>query len=276
MGKLWYLSPSDQTGNTGINGYGTEEAQMNALLDAITPHLARCGVRYHRASRDLGIDYRPAESDALGADYYLALHSNAGGGGAAYGPIAFYYAAGKELAEELIWQLQKTGQKSNRYQSVVQNRNLYETRTMKAASCLLEVDFHDSAEGVNFIIGRRADAARAIAMAICAIDGTAWVDEDPFREQMRTHLVKLGETLSAIAREYGTNYQHLADLNGIPDPNLIHVGQVLKIDGKKSLDDLALEVYRGEWGNGQERKDRLTEAGYDYDAVQDRVNTLYG
>lgn len=65
MGKLWYLSPSDQTGNTGINGYGTEEAQMNALLDAITPHLARCGVRYHRASRDLGIDYRPAESLSL-------------------------------------------------------------------------------------------------------------------------------------------------------------------------------------------------------------------
>lgn len=30
---------------------------------------------------------------------------------------------------------------------------------MKAASCLLEVDFHDSAEGVNFIVGRRADAA---------------------------------------------------------------------------------------------------------------------
>lgn len=65
MGKLWYLSPSDQTGNTGINGYGTEEAQMNALLDAITPHLARCGVRYHRASRDLGIDYRALRSPTL-------------------------------------------------------------------------------------------------------------------------------------------------------------------------------------------------------------------
>lgn len=159
MGKLWYLEPVGPDGQHRHQRLCTEEAQMNALLDAITPHLARCGVRYHRASRDLGIDYRPAESDALGADYYLALHSNAGGGGAAYGPIAFYYAAGKELAEELIWQLQKTGQKSNRYQSVVQNRNLIETRSMKAASCLLEVDFHDSAEGVNFIVGRRADAA---------------------------------------------------------------------------------------------------------------------
>lgn len=293
MGKLWYLSPSDQTDNTGINGYGTEEAQMNALLDAITPHLDRCGVRYHRASRDLGIDYRPAESDALGADYYLALHSNAGGGGAAYGPIAFYYAAGKELAEELIWQLQKTGQKSNRYQSVVRNQNLYETRMMKATSCLLEVDFHDSAEGVNFIVNRRADAAKAIAKAICKIDGTAWVEESaapvepevpdsqPEAPSETVYVVKYGDTLSGIAKEYGTTYQDLAAYNGIANPNLIHVGDKIRIPGTaetpaKSIEDLAREVIRGEWGNGAERRERLTKAGYDYEAVQTRVNTLLG
>lgn len=266
---------------------------MNALVDAVTPHLDRCGVRYHRASRDLGIDYRPAESDRLGADYYLALHSNAGGGGAAYGPIAFYYAAGKELAEELVAQLRATGQKSNRYQSVVQNQNLYETRMMKATSCLLEVDFHDSAEGVNFIVGRRADAAKAIAKAICKIDGTAWVDETvkptepevpdmpPEAPSETVYVVKYGDTLSGIAREYGTTYQALAAYNGIANPNLIHVGDKIRIPGTtetpaKSIEDLAREVIRGEWGNGQERVDRLTAAGYDYDAIQARVNTLLG
>ena len=293
MKNLWYLSPSDQTDNTGINGYGTEEAQMNALLDVITPHLDRCGVRYHRASRDLGIDYRPAESDRLGADYYLALHSNAGGGGAAYGPIAFYYAAGKELAEELVAQLRATGQKSNRYQSVVQNQNLYETRMMKATSCLLEVDFHDSAEGVNFIVGRRADAARAVAKAICKIDGTAWVEESaapvepevpdmpPEAPSETVYVVKYGDTLSGIASEYGTTYQALAAYNGIANPNIIHVGDKIRIPGTaeapaKSIEDLAREVIRGEWGNGAERRERLTAAGYDYDAVQTRVNTLLG
>lgn len=179
MGKLWYLSPSDQTDNTGVNGYGTEEEQMNALVDAVAENLKRCGVRYHRASRDLGIDYRPAECDRMGADYYLALHSNAGGGGAAYGPIAFYYAAGEALAKELVSQLLALGQKNNRWQNVVQNKNLFETRMMKATSCLLEVDFHDSAEGVAFISGRRAEVAAAIAKAICKIDGTAWVEETP-------------------------------------------------------------------------------------------------
>lgn len=46
---------------------------------------------------------------------------------------------------------------------------------------------------------------------------------------------------------------------------------------KKTVDELAREVIAGEWGNGQDRKERLTSAGYDYDAVQDRVNEiLYG
>lgn len=42
----------------------------------------------------------------------------------------------------------------------------------------------------------------------------------------------------------------------------------------KSIDTLAREVIRGDWGNGQDRKDRLTKAGYDYSAVQKRVNEL--
>lgn len=43
---------------------------------------------------------------------------------------------------------------------------------------------------------------------------------------------------------------------------------------KKSVEELANEVIRGEWGSGEERKKRLNEAGYDYRAVQDKVNEL--
>ena len=42
----------------------------------------------------------------------------------------------------------------------------------------------------------------------------------------------------------------------------------------KTVDELAREVIRGNWGNGTERKNRLTAAGYDYNAVQKRVNEL--
>lgn len=42
----------------------------------------------------------------------------------------------------------------------------------------------------------------------------------------------------------------------------------------KSVDELAKEVIDGKWGNNPERKKALTEAGYDYDAVQKRVNEI--
>lgn len=48
-------------------------------------------------------------------------------------------------------------------------------------------------------------------------------------KQTITYTVKSGDTLSRIADMYGTSYQHIADINGIKDPNIIYVGQVLKI-----------------------------------------------
>ena len=43
------------------------------------------------------------------------------------------------------------------------------------------------------------------------------------------HTVQKGETLSSIAKKYGTTYQKIAQHNGIANPNLIRVGQKIKI-----------------------------------------------
>jgi GH25 family lysozyme M1 (1,4-beta-N-acetylmuramidase) len=45
---------------------------------------------------------------------------------------------------------------------------------------------------------------------------------------------------------------------------------------KKSVDEIASEVIAGKWGNGSDRKNRLTAAGYDYSAVQAKVNEKLG
>ena len=47
-------------------------------------------------------------------------------------------------------------------------------------------------------------------------------------------------------------------------------------DAKKSNEEIAREVIAGKWGNGADRKKRLTDAGYDYDAVQKVVNQKMG
>lgn len=41
-----------------------------------------------------------------------------------------------------------------------------------------------------------------------------------------------------------------------------------------NLEAIAREVIDGKWGNGRARKEKLTEAGYDYSAVQMIVNRL--
>ncbi|MCW5879659.1 MAG: LysM peptidoglycan-binding domain-containing protein [Anaerolineae bacterium] len=47
--------------------------------------------------------------------------------------------------------------------------------------------------------------------------------------QCQTYTVRPGDTLSSIAVRYGTTWQALAALNGIPSPYIIRPGQVLRV-----------------------------------------------
>jgi LysM repeat protein len=61
-----------------------------------------------------------------------------------------------------------------------------------------------------------------------------------------TYTVQSGDTLSSIAAKFGTNYQALASLNGISNPNLIYVGQVLRVNGSASNSSVYYTVRAGD------------------------------
>lgn len=99
-----------------------------------------------------------------------------------------------------------------------------------------------------------------------------------------TYTVKKGDSLWKIAKEClgnGAKYPEIATLNNIKG-NFIYEGQILKLPTKtantttpkKSVEEIAKEVIKGKWGNGADRKKRLTDAGYDYAQVQAKVNQL--
>lgn len=48
-------------------------------------------------------------------------------------------------------------------------------------------------------------------------------------DRIRSHTVRRGETLYSIALEYGQDYKDLVAWNGLDNPNLIRVGQVLQV-----------------------------------------------
>ena len=74
-----------------------------------------------------------------------------------------------------------------------------------------------------------ACAAGALLMASAPLGATEVAQADA-----ATHVVQPDETLWQIADAAGTDANTLAQLNGIDDPSLLHVGQTLKLPGTTS------------------------------------------
>ena len=176
MSKIWYISPSCQKANIGVGDYGSEMEQMYLLAYEITPHLDKAGVSFIVPERNKDLTQRCKESNEVGAYFHIALHSNAGGKGLARGPVALYYSEkGKLMGGKLVAALLALGQESNHSSHLVEQKDLYELKRTKAPAVLLEVDFHDSPDGVEFITSRRKEIAEAIARVIIREDGKEFV-----------------------------------------------------------------------------------------------------
>lgn len=84
--------------------------------------------------------------------------------------------------------------------------------------------FVKSVNGDRVVIDRNEDGTNSISSPMHASD-LAPVTEDP------VYVVQKGDTLSSVAKKYGTTYQKLAEYNGISNPDLITVGQKIRIPG---------------------------------------------
>ena len=80
-------------------------------------------------------------------------------------------------------------------------------------------------------------------------------------------------TMDSGGRDHDGWYCYETQMRGLI--RKVWIGKVPSSGGnKKSIDAVAKEVIAGKWGNGSDRKKRLKAAGYDYAAVQKRVNAL--
>lgn len=66
------------------------------------------------------------------------------------------------------------------------------------------------------------------------------------------------------------------NIRGYARPRYSNSGSapVKPVQPNKSVTEIAREVIAGKWGNGDERKNRLESAGYDFNAVQQEVNRI--
>lgn len=85
-----------------------------------------------------------------------------------------------------------------------------------------------------------------------------------------------GYVIEARGHSYGVVKTRLKDrnfTNWCKCPYITYETTV-KTENKKTVEQLAKEVIQGKWGTGINRKNRLEKAGYNYNAVQKKVNEL--
>jgi N-acetylmuramoyl-L-alanine amidase len=185
---------------------------------------------------DIALSKRTKSANNWGADFYLAIHHNAGvKGGTGGGVVAYVYT--KPSSKSLDWQkalynsiIEKTGLKGNRSVPMPKG-NLHEVREPKAPSVLLECGFMDSKTDVPIIL------------------------TDKYADQVATACVDV------IVKKGKLTKKKIEEVSG-------------NSNKAKSVTDIAKEVILGKWGNNPLRKQRLKKAGYDYNAVQKAVNKL--
>ena len=201
---------------------------------------------------------RAAEAKDWGADVYIALHSNAAGSAnkGAHGVEVYYDpkkgAATKTLASDILAQLS----------------TMFTSRGLRTSSTLIdcykpvmpsvigECGFHDNKSDAQLILDNKDKIAQLYCNALVKNLGlkkksnskpepkpeptpapTPAPDPTPTDDYI-TYTVAKGDTLSKIASRYGTTYQEIAKINGILNPNVINVGQKLKIPKTKKAETI--------------------------------------
>ena len=191
---------------------------------------------------DIPLKQRTDKANKFGADFYLSIHHNAGvNGGSGGGVIAIVYKSIKDVSNTSKWQkalydsvIQKTGLKGNRAVPL-QRQNLHEVRETKMPAVILECGFMDSTTDTPIILSE--NFAEKVASACAEV------------------LISNGGLTKKASSTVKTEEKQ-------------------PITPSVNIDCIAMDVIRGLYGNGNERKQRLSALGLNYSEIQKRVNEI--
>ena len=287
MAKV-FLSPSEQFNNAYAWGNTTEGVQCGKIANACKAALERCGIQV-KLQHEGTMASKCQASDAFGADLHVCIHTNACNGKVSGTRMFCYDTSGKGMkACKAIFSVLAplTPGKS---ENISVNPQLYEIRVPNAPTAYIECEFHDVPSVAKWIVEHTTDIGEAIAHGICNYFGVGYKTDSssdpapkptPNPAPSKDELYRVRKSWADAASQIGA----FAVLD-----NAIHAckegykvfdknGVVLypKVEERKTIDELAQEVIAGKWGNGSERRNRLESAGYDYNAVQNRVNEILG
>lgn len=193
-----YLSPERRPAPHGkYSGYNIYEHDYCVnIAERMAPLLTSRGFAVKIASPELTIYDRTPEAGAWGADYYMAIHTNAstnGENGTAQGALVLTAADHEsQRASELVFTRLYQLRPSSR--GVQQKLDFYEIANADAPVVYPEIAFHDNPEDAKFLVENRDAIAYALAAGICDYYSI------PAPEQNKTSDAALGAALRLLFR----------------------------------------------------------------------------
>ena len=183
MGKIIYLSPSNQYNRTCIDKV-TEKMLMEPIAKALLLELEKydCTPVYPTVfDRNGSYTGRPAEAKNLGADIYVAIHSNSSGVAGAYaaGCVGYYHGSdelSKRLARSIQLRLDAACEiKSNRASSLVDGMQAFsgygygelrEPKRLGITPVLIETNFHSYEPTCRYLYENPQKIGHEMALSI--------------------------------------------------------------------------------------------------------------
>lgn len=249
-----YLSPSNQNGNVYATGGTNEMDQCDKIAKSAEKALKRCGFEVMVGKSGDSMQNRCKESDAFNADVHGPIHTNAFDAKTTGGTLVMLYKntkkhneAGKALLDAIA-KISPGKDYSLRYR-----KDLYELSVPSAMSIYLEVEFHDTKTGSDWIRNNIDAIGEAYAKGMCDYFNVTYIAPSGTQSDISTKEIKeLKVTMQEISEGNPNNRKgqvmtlqrilnELLDGKGYRGKD----GEKLKVDGEFGENTaFALDSYR--------------------------------
>lgn len=168
MSKKIYLSPSNQSGNVYATGNTNEMVQCNRIAEATKTAFERCGFSVKKAPQGQEMNTSIRESNSWGSDLHICIHTNAYNGQTTGGTLIMLYSMeekNKKAGEAILNAVAPISPGSD--YALRLNPGLAELNSTTAIAVYLEIEFHDTKQGAEWIINNAKPIGEAICKGVC-------------------------------------------------------------------------------------------------------------
>jgi LysM repeat protein len=241
--KKVFLDPGHGGTDSGASAYGLVEKHMNLVTAKETRAILEASGVDVKMSRTTDVypslSARADAANKWGADYFVSIHYNAGGGDGAECIHSVINGKSKSIAQNIVNAIESELKQNTRPREVYSRagsggRDYHAViRETAMPATIVEGAFIDSNDRkLVDSIGEQKAMGRAIAKGILKELGMSVKrpasSYKPVSNNTATYKVVKGDTLSHIAVDFGTTVAKIKSLNGLKS-DLIKVGQVLKV-----------------------------------------------